>query len=256
MAHRLFSDEFKLRCFAILLALEWTSLKWTWARCVSCYFFFCICFSPFRSLLSLSTTPLIIFPSSNNGNSSQEHCLHLFHTFRNLQLFNLNRFNFIIHSMVLRKRTKDAVNFTLLLLLVLVGVATAAPLFGTEFYWKFQSFQTSQQIIGFYCKCVCMSSKIHIYIVYFNNLMTTATKYHINRLFFPVYYIRYSNWKSFVIGAFFAHFSVHLSFFFLLFLVLALSLAPLCLPAIIRFFIFYSIFGCLSQHIVWFAVGQ
>lgn len=48
-----------------------------------------------------------------------------------------------------------------------------------------------------------------LWTVNFNNLMTTASTYHINRLFVSVCYIRYSNWKSFVIV--FLTFSLSLS---------------------------------------------
>lgn len=60
---------------------------------VSCYFFFPRVF--FLQSLRLPSQITEIFHKS---------ITYLLHTFRNLQPFNLNRFDFIIHSIVLRKR--------------------------------------------------------------------------------------------------------------------------------------------------------
>lgn len=75
------------------------------------------------------------------------------------------------------------------------------------------------------------------YIVYFNNLMTTVTKYHINRFFSSVhYYIRYSNWKSFVIWRLFCpfHFIFH-HFFVVVVVALPLTLCDFFFVSVIHF---------------------
>lgn len=95
-----------------------------------------------------------------------------------------------------------------------------------------------------------MSSKFPYNIVYFNNLMTTATKYHINRLYFSLI----PNSKSFVIGDYFflllLPISVHLSyffssasFFFIFIIAYLLSYAGLCHVVLFFCVLFPSIYN-------------